>query len=391
MDIVIIANFCMDFSETDNGRFSYLASRLSEKNKVEIVTSSFYHVTKKYRGSIGKKEYKITFLNEPGYKKNVSVKRFFSHFIWGNNVINYLKSREKPDVIYCAIPSLTAPYLVSRYCENEKIKFIIDIQDLWPEAFQMILNIPIISNAIFGPLKIIANAIYKRADEIVAVSQTYIDRALSVNRKIKEGHAIFLGTSLEVFDRNSRKKINVNKTKGEIWVAYCGTLGKSYDIKCVIDALCFLNNPNITLIVMGDGPDKEMLIKYANDKNVKCKFYGRLPYDDMCSLLVKCDMTVNPIIKSSVASIINKHADYAASGLPVISTQKSEEYIQLIAEYDMGYSVEPSDVKGVASCIDKLANNEKLRERMGMKSRLCAEEKFDRKNTYNEIIRLIKV
>lgn len=28
MDVVIIANFCMDFSETDNGRFRYLANLL---------------------------------------------------------------------------------------------------------------------------------------------------------------------------------------------------------------------------------------------------------------------------------------------------------------------------------------------------------------------------
>jgi hypothetical protein len=46
-DIVIIANFCRDFSETDNGRFMYLCKELSKDNKVEIITSDFGHTSKK--------------------------------------------------------------------------------------------------------------------------------------------------------------------------------------------------------------------------------------------------------------------------------------------------------------------------------------------------------
>ena len=38
-DIVIIANFCRDFSETDNGRFMYLCKELSKEHNVEIITS----------------------------------------------------------------------------------------------------------------------------------------------------------------------------------------------------------------------------------------------------------------------------------------------------------------------------------------------------------------
>ncbi len=42
-------------------------------------------------------------------------------------------------------------------------------------------------------------------------------------------------------------------------IAYCGTLGKSYDIKCVIDALDKIQNPKLKLIVMGDGPREKNL------------------------------------------------------------------------------------------------------------------------------------
>lgn len=181
MDILIVSHFGSTYSENDNDRFLYLAKSLDQKNNVEIVTSSFCHEKKIHRNQTEVSwPFKITFIEEPGYKKNVCLKRFYSHYIFGLNLYKYIKNRKKPDVIYCAVPSLTGPYLISRYCKKNKIKFIIDIQDLWPEAFKMVFDVPIIKDIIFKPFEIIANSIYRKADEIVAVSQTYIDRAMKV-------------------------------------------------------------------------------------------------------------------------------------------------------------------------------------------------------------------
>lgn len=82
------------------------------------------------------------------------------------------------------------------------------------------------------------------------------------------------------------------------------------------------NIPNLHLIVMGDGIRRNEFEKMSKGLNVT--FLGMLPYHQMCGVLVACDMVVNPIVGTSVASIINKHADYAASGKPVLNTQNSE-------------------------------------------------------------------
>lgn len=58
--------------------------------------------------------------------------------------------------------------------QKNKIPLIIDIQDLWPEAFKMAFNIPIISDILFAPMMRQANNIYSRADVIMAVSDTYV-------------------------------------------------------------------------------------------------------------------------------------------------------------------------------------------------------------------------
>ena len=388
-DIVIIANFCRDFSESDNGRFMYLCKELSNENNVEIITSDFSHGEKKHKVKLTVKwPFKITFLHEPGYKKNISVKRFISHHKWGKEVKKYFEGRKKPDVIYCAVPSLTAPAVVADYCKKNNVKFIVDIQDLWPEAFQMVFNPPLFNKIIYAPFKRLADKIYSSADEICAVSDTYAKRALSVNSKCKKSHVVFLGTNLDTFDKNVEEN-RVEKPEGEIWLAYCGTLGASYDLTCVIDALSIINESGrVTpkFIVMGDGPRRTEFEEYAKKKNVSCTFTGRLSYPKMCGLLCACDMTVNSITKGAAQSIINKHSDYTASGLPVINTQECQEYRNLVDEYQMGFNCGNGNSKEMADRIVQLVENSKLRENMGRNSRRCAEEKFDRKTSYQSLI-----
>lgn len=390
MDILILADFCGQLKKEDNNRFLYLADILCKNHLVEIVTSDFNHIKKNYfsRKSNGF-EYKITMLHEPRYKKNICIKRFYSHYIWGKNVAKYLKKRKKPDVVYCAVPTLEASYEAAKYCEKNKIRFIVDVQDLWPEAFQMVFHVPVLSRILFFPFKMISNSIYKQADVICAVSKMYADRALSSNMKCKEGHVVFLGTDLSVFDKYSINKTDIKKDG--LWLGYCGTLGSSYDLICVFDALEIVSKRIVPprFIIMGDGPKKKQFEDYASSKGIKCSFLGRLPYDKMCAILKQCDIVVNPIMRNAAQSIINKHADYVASGLPIINTQECEEFRSLLVQYHMGINCENDNAEHVAEAIEYYCKNSVERINAGKNARRCAEDLFDRRSTYDELIDLI--
>lgn len=395
MDIVIIAQYLRNIESFDNNnnRFVYLAKLLSKNsnNTIEIVTSDFNHGRKKHFTKIDHlTNVKISVLHERGYSKNISLKRFASHKELAKNIEKHLEQRKKPDVCYCAIPSLDVGYATAKYCKAHDVRFIIDVQDLWPEAFQMVFNIPVISQIIFYPFKNLANKIYKSADEIIAVSQLYLDRAMNVNKESKNGHVVFLGTKLETFDKNVSKN-KYYRSDNKIWIGYCGTLGSSYDLTCVIDAIAILKDRfDIEFIVMGDGPRKSEFEKYAQKKKIMAVFAGRLDYEKMCGLLSVCDIAVNPITHNAAQSIINKHADYAAAGIPIVSTQECEEYCNLVNNYHMGFNCKNSDPIDMAIKLQQLIENKTLRIEMGRNARRCAEEKFDRERTYQEIIGLVE-
>lgn len=391
MDILIVAHFAELPQENDNCRFSYLAKLLLSKgHSVEIVCSSFSHIKKQQRND--NIDELFTLIYEPGYKRNVSIKRILSHKKMAENLRQYLRKREKPDVIYCAVPSLDVAEAAALYAKEKNIKFIIDVQDLWPEAFKMVFDLPIVSDIIFYPMAKKANNIYGLADKIVAVSETYKERVLSVNFNAKEALSVFLGTELERFDEIAKAKKSIKKGGNEFWVAYIGTLGHSYDIKTVIDAIDVLSDKgisNIKFVVMGDGPLESEFKEYAKNKGILSWFTGRLPYTEMISLLSSCNIAVNPISKGAAGSIINKVGDYAAASLPVLNTQECIEYRNLIEKYYCGYNCNNGDAIDLAEKMELLYNDNELVAQMGSNNRRLAEEYFDRAKTYDRIVEMI--
>ena len=198
--------------------------------------------------------------------------------------------------------------------------------------------------------------------------------------------AIYLGTDLARFDAAA---INAKKTKnqGELWIGYAGTLGASYNLDVVIKALKILlekTNYNMRLKVMGDGPDLERLKELGKDLPID--FLGRLQYQDMVGVLSQCDLAVNPIVHNAAQSIINKHGDYAAAGLPVVSTQESNEYRDLIVSYNCGITCGVDDYREVAHALEKILSDRELRIKMSRNSRVLAEERFDRAVTYQKLV-----
>ena len=209
-----------------------------------------------------------------------------------------LKKIKKPKKIYCAVPSLSSAKVLAKYAKKNNIEFIIDIQDLWPEAFFTKGNKQnFIARTVIKYINKQANYIYKNTDYAFSVSETYLNRVREVNPGI-EGKAVYIGTDLTDFD----KYTEFSKNEKEYFdIGYVGSLGHSYDIKLVIDALEKIENvdkiKNIRFIIIGDGILKNEFINHAKYKNVNAVFKGNLPYKEMVSELSKVDIVINPIVK----------------------------------------------------------------------------------------------
>ena len=357
--------------EKGKSRFSDLLDAFVKKEgyQVEVITSSFYHMGKTQRDIADPKYqslgYKVTFVKEPGYKKNVSFARIRSMNHFNAGVRRYLQKHNPVDVVYVPVPSIKLAAIAEKWSRLIKAKCVIDVEDLWPESFQMIIKGKAFYHALTWPLKKQADKVYRNADAVITVSQTYMDRVRQA-RQDSFAHVVApIGADID-YAHSIIGKNAVIKPDGEFWISYIGTFGKSYDLKIVIDAVSSLNQAyfsNIHLKLLGSGPEENELKRYAAKQGGNIDFVGLLPYDKMCQYLAASDLGVNPIVGNSVASLINKVADYAACSLPVLNTQLCPEYEKMLSDCNAGLNVENgSSVALQKAILICLKNPQKLAE-----------------------------
>jgi len=398
-DILIIAPFTNLPGEEGFNRFRYIAKGLTEQgHKITLITSNFSHINKKFRNnnrilSIDV-NYKIILLKETGYKKNIGLDRVKSHISFGRNLNKYLKNlSNKPDIVYCAYPTMGAAFVAGRYAKLNNIYFILDVQDIWPESIKCAINLPEkIVDLLIYPFTLFANRIYSMADYTIGVSKTYVDRAKKANKNSKKYLTVYIGTDLEYFDR-CKNSFYIEKPKKEFWVIYIGTLGYSYDVKTCIKTIAILNKAgfnNIKFMVIGKGPFEQTLRKYAKDLKAMVVFMGYLMYDEMTSYLIKSDIAVNAISKRSKGSITNKICDYLAAGLPILNSSRNNEFMKIVVDYKLGFNYMPGNCEELEKYIKVLYNDRNKRLRLGKNARKLAERYFNRKNTYKKIYELIE-
>lgn len=396
-------------------RFRFLSELLVKQGfEVELFTSSFQHWEKAQRDTTHacyqNQPYRITFIPEPGYQKNLDLARIKSHRIAAKNLRDMLQKRfdEDPrafDLLYAEIP----PNDVARVCAEEArrygIPFVADINDLWPEAMRMVVNIPVLSDIAFYPFTRDARKVYQLLSAAVGTSDEYAARPAADRTEPYPHITVYVGNDLASFDAGVAQNADaVEKPADEVWVAYAGTLGASYDLTTLIKAGAELHTrreaqlsqsssritPPIRIKILGDGPDRTKLEELAAQLSAPVDFLGYQNYPSMAAWLSKSDIVVNSLVKSAAQSIVTKIGDYLASRSALVNTGSSPEFRAKVESDGFGVNVEAEQVAPLADALEELARNSSLRKIMAARGRRIAEEEFDQPRSYLEIVRLIQ-
>lgn len=374
-NILIVAPFCSLPGEPYFNRFLFLAELLSEKHTVTLVTSSFRHFDKSHRKpQDNTNRYRVVLLHEPGYKSNVSLSRVISHRKFCKNLDLWLTKQKSFDLIYSAFPLIQSNLIIKKLKAKLGAKHIVDVQDVWPESISS--AIPWVSKI---PPKLIpfstkADLAYSSADALVAVSQTFLNRAL----KEKPGtpaKVVYIGSDFETI--NNAKKIPLSD---KLKLVYIGTLSHSYDIETAIVSVDELSQEgfDVELHILGGGPFEKKL-RALNCKNVF--FHGFHEYRKAIGFVKSCDIAINPLIKTASQSVTNKLSDYLAIGIPIINSQENPEVLALLqsvthANYTPG---------STTSFKEAFKNIYRIRESL----KFHPDIRFDRSIEYKKIEQLI--
>ena len=389
-------------------RFRFLADLLVREGfTVDLITSSFQHWDKAQRDCekpcYRSLPYRVVFINEPGYTRNLDLARIRSHRVAAKNLReHFLAEGDTYDLVYAEIPPNDIARVCAEFAEERNIPFVADINDLWPEAMRMVIDIPLVSDVAFYPFARDAKRVYQLLSGAVGTSDEYAERPAKDRDKPYPHTTVYVGNDIATIDAGVEKNADsIEKPKGELWVAYAGTLGASYDLETLIEAAVLFEKerlatkdsarplPPVRVKILGDGPDREKLETLTAKLHAPVDFLGYTDYELMAAYLCTSDITVNSLVKTAVQSVVTKIGDYLASGKPMINTGSSPEFRTKVAADGFGVNVEAENSRELADAIVKLTTHSSLSKIMGTKARTIAEQEFDQPQAYRKIVDLL--
>lgn len=380
-------------------RFRFLSEFLAQKGyKVDLITSSFQHWDKAQRDVYSAEyrdlPYRVVFIWEPGYKRNLDLRRIYSHSVAAKTLAAYFEERAgEYALIYSEIPPNDVALACAQAAQRDGIPYVADINDLWPEAMRMVVDVPVVSDIAFHGFSRDAHEVYQLLSGAVGTSDEYAARP-AADREAPYPHVTcYVGNDLAEFDAGvAAHQHEVEKPEGEFWVTYAGTLGASYDLSTTIKAAAALaaEKPNLRVKVLGDGPDRQKLEELASRLHAPVDFVGYTAYPLMAAYLAKSDVTLNSLVKDAPQSIVTKIGDYLAAGKPLINTGSSPEMRGKTDADGFGVNVVAEDAAELAGAIAALMDDPDACEAMGKRARQVAEEEFDRPKAYERIVGLLE-
>lgn len=145
-------------------------------------------------------------------------------------------------------------------------------------------------------------------------------------------------------------------------VVFVGHVTRAKGIEDLLAAWALIAKQNKTakLRVIGPIEDEYRARLVNSDKTRQLEFVGRLPHEETIEAIESASVLVLPSYTEGFPNVV---LEAMALGTPVVAT--SVGAIPEMLSGNVGFTVSPGDIAGLASSIDMLLKNEALRKKMG--------------------------
>jgi len=224
---------------------------------------------------------------------------------------------------------------------------------------------------------------YRLADAVIATNESYKD--IAIQRGGKSPRSIFVVRNGPDLDKFRKMPENAGlKNKNEILIGYLGNInpqdGADYLLKAAFSVIKERGRGDIKFVFIGDGMAKAELVRLSDNMKLKdsVMFTGRIPDNEMLSILSACDICVqpDPLNPLNDKSTMNKTLEYMALAKPVIAFDLKETRVSC---GDAALYVMPNDISELADKIIYLADNPNVRAKLARAGR----ERIEKELSWN--------
>lgn len=395
MKILLLHQYFLEEDDSGGSRWNEMAKVWTDAGNEVVVLAGMIHAN----GSEKRPEYKRKYFVKKkqgniivwrchvseSYNKNFAGRLWgYFSFMFSSIWAGLFKTKEKFDVVIVTSPPLFvgfSGYIISRF---KRIPLIFEVRDLWPESAidTGVLNNKLIIKMAFWFEKFI----YKRATLINVLTPAFYN-TLKIVKHVPEEKLIMIPNAsdfslseelLQHFDREAfRKEMGLD---GKFVITYVGAHGVANHLEQILEAGKKLEDTNLLFLLIGQGMEKEKLMKMAVDMDAtNVRFINSVPKKEVFKYILASEMGASVLKKVDTFKTVysNKTFDYMSCKKPVLMAIDGVSR-ELVENAHCGIYVEPENAEEYDKKIRLYLNDEERLQKEGNNGYIYAKINFDR-------------
>ncbi|MCA0970973.1 glycosyltransferase family 4 protein [Halobacillus litoralis] len=266
--------------------------------------------------------------------------------------------------------------LVGVYLTTFRKKWIMEIRDLWPDS-AVAVNALDEKSMLFKYLKWFEHYCYERCNQIIVVTPR--TKKLLVSRGIEPDKLTIITNGIPDWINNHVKTRTTDEN--HVNIMYIGNLGYAQGLSHLIDAASSKDDQNYNLYFVGEGSEKEKLVKYSEEKNLSNVHFinGISDKNKLASWYAKADIGVISLKGSELFKYVipSKLFEYAGFKIPILLIGDGE-IKSLIEKYNLGVSANANS-RDINKMIDLIMKNRNDIE--------CSSHEFEEEYSWDRLIK----
>lgn len=322
------------------------------------------------------------------------VKKTLSHlsFMASTLVLSVPRLR-RADVLIVSSPTF---FVVMTVCVAHwllRVPYIFEVRDLWPGVF---VELGILKNRfLIKVLETVEMFLYRRAALVVVVTESFKEVLVRRGLPPEQVAVITNGVDVDTFRPGAAASmIRANHgIESRFVVLYIGAHGISHALSSVLDvAERFRDEPDVCFVLVGDGAEKQRLVKQAEEKALSnVRFFPSQPRDTVPAWYASADIVLIPLrnILFFDTFIPSKMFEILACERPIIASVRGEAR-RILERSGGAVVVDPEDVTAIAKAIRTLLADAAGRDLMGRKGGDFVRGEYDRRVLANRYLGLLE-
>jgi glycosyltransferase involved in cell wall biosynthesis len=318
--------------------------------EVKVVAANFDHIRKlKLDGNTG------SMLRVPvrPYSRNISANRLFSYWDFAKQVRN-LPALSSADLVYTCVPDNFTAMEILRSRVGAFPKVIIDVVDLWPEAFPLPPIINYIAKRTIGTLlKVRRKRSFDAADLILFQSRYFLEKYGNSRARVGILPMCFRGSAQALATGTAPS------LKDEIRILFLGSINSITDSRSIVEILSLLSAARrVHFSVIGGGSGAKWLQERLRAVPVSTNFYG-ITFDKAIkdNEFSQAHFGFNAYKKTTEVSVSYKSMEYLKHGIPLINCAKGDTF-ELVQNSGCGVNFDANQIQEVANRLLSLTDAE---------------------------------